>query len=416
MGGTSFPGCPSSRTRKMSKALAFLAKKSWHTGTIKNMDKVWNAEQRDADERKKIQELQRELERERSRKELLDAKNGGSDNTGRESLEWMYRGVLSATTTEQELNKPYLPSEEKEDLSTPSLLQRKAVSATQDDMNKVMEDPLLQIKQQEHDAIKAIAKNPVKMKEILSRLQEHEKSKKSKKNKKHKSKSKSHRKHSPSRSLGKRDRDEHERSHSRYEEEDRYESRSRHDRSRAESPRRKRRRTSRSPIRHRDYDHDHSSSRSDYHSSRYEDDKYASRSRHERSRRDHKEEDRGPSSRHTERYEERPSHSDRGERSSHRSGRSTRSRTSQMTEEERAARLQEMENAGKANYEMKLQRYMRSKQEREKDKEEFESRLPETEKDADFLQKMKAEVYMGATSMEERLGRNRHYLRREEEG
>ena len=86
-----------------------------------------------------------------------------------------------------------------------------------------------------------------------------------------------------------------------------------------------------------------------------------------------------------------------------------------MTEEERAARVREMENAGKANYEMKLQRYRRNKQEREQDKEEFDSRLPETEKDADFLREMKAEVYMGATSMEERLGRNRHYLRRDAE-
>ena len=110
----------------------------------------------------------------------------------------MYRGVLTTTSTEQELNKPYIAPEEQEDLSTPSYLQKRAVNTTQDDWNKVMEDPLLQIRQTEQDTMRMIAKNPLKMKEILHLLQKREhKSKKDKKSS-HKSKKRDRKVLSPS--------------------------------------------------------------------------------------------------------------------------------------------------------------------------------------------------------------------------
>ena len=73
-----------------------------------------------------------------------------------------------------------------------------------------------------------------------------------------------------------------------------------------------------------------------------------------------------------------------------------------------------MESAGKANYEHKLQRYVRSKEEHERDKQELLSRLPDG--NSSFLETMQTEVYMGKnTSLEERLGRHRHYLKRDED-
>uniref|UniRef100_A0A8C2SRQ2 CBF1-interacting co-repressor CIR N-terminal domain-containing protein n=1 Tax=Coturnix japonica TaxID=93934 RepID=A0A8C2SRQ2_COTJA len=45
-------------------------KKSWHPQTLRNVEKVWKAEQKYEAERKKIEELQRELQEERAREEM----------------------------------------------------------------------------------------------------------------------------------------------------------------------------------------------------------------------------------------------------------------------------------------------------------------------------------------------------------
>lgn len=45
-------------------------KKSWHPQTMKNIERVWKAEQKYEAERKKIEELQKELKDERSREEM----------------------------------------------------------------------------------------------------------------------------------------------------------------------------------------------------------------------------------------------------------------------------------------------------------------------------------------------------------
>uniref|UniRef100_A0A4W3HMP9 CBF1-interacting co-repressor CIR N-terminal domain-containing protein n=1 Tax=Callorhinchus milii TaxID=7868 RepID=A0A4W3HMP9_CALMI len=45
-------------------------KKSWHPQTLKNVERVWKAEQKHEAEKKKIEELQRELREERAREEM----------------------------------------------------------------------------------------------------------------------------------------------------------------------------------------------------------------------------------------------------------------------------------------------------------------------------------------------------------
>lgn len=45
-------------------------KKSWHPQTLKNIERVWKAEQKHDAERKKIDELQKELKEERAREEI----------------------------------------------------------------------------------------------------------------------------------------------------------------------------------------------------------------------------------------------------------------------------------------------------------------------------------------------------------
>jgi len=56
-----------------AKAVSFLAKKSWHTATMRHMEKVWLAEQRAASEEKKMAELRQELAEEREMEALRKA-------------------------------------------------------------------------------------------------------------------------------------------------------------------------------------------------------------------------------------------------------------------------------------------------------------------------------------------------------
>ena len=52
--------------------LSFLTKKSWHTRTIQNIEKKWIAEQKHAEEQKKILELQKQRQEER---EMMNMRN-----------------------------------------------------------------------------------------------------------------------------------------------------------------------------------------------------------------------------------------------------------------------------------------------------------------------------------------------------
>ena len=45
-------------------------KKSWHPSTFQNLEKVWKAEQRHDQERKKIEQLQQEIREERTREDM----------------------------------------------------------------------------------------------------------------------------------------------------------------------------------------------------------------------------------------------------------------------------------------------------------------------------------------------------------
>jgi len=52
----------------------FLSKKSWHTGSLKHIEKVWKAEQRNEEEQRKLKELKKQLEQERDLRKLQEIK------------------------------------------------------------------------------------------------------------------------------------------------------------------------------------------------------------------------------------------------------------------------------------------------------------------------------------------------------
>ena len=75
--------------------LSFLAKKSWHTSNIDNVERVWLAEQEKVKESKKLAELQKQIDDERQIQELRNLQvlaGNKSIKTTDSSLDWMYQG------------------------------------------------------------------------------------------------------------------------------------------------------------------------------------------------------------------------------------------------------------------------------------------------------------------------------------
>ncbi|XP_053666385.1 pre-mRNA-splicing factor CWC25 homolog [Anopheles marshallii] len=217
-------------------------KKSWHPNTMKNQERVWKAEQQEAAEKRRLNELRREIDEERNREELksIGQKSGilPTDDSDKK-LEWMYRGPSQLVNREEYLlgrtiDKTFeeLDAQEKASNSTFGVAQPKnhvehecipfsirqhkdVLSNDQVDLaRKLMEDPLMMIKQKEMESRQKILQNPVKLKELhrllkgdqsLKNSEEKKvkkKDKKAKKSKKSQKKKKKSKKHSDSSGSG----------------------------------------------------------------------------------------------------------------------------------------------------------------------------------------------------------------------
>ncbi|MCO5588258.1 hypothetical protein L7F22_042213 [Adiantum nelumboides] len=94
-------------------ALSFLSKKSWHTGLQSNQEAVWKAEKAALEERKKLDELRKERERERELQELerLNEESGGRNGKRQEKVDWMYQvpaSIASSSSQPQSASKEEL--------------------------------------------------------------------------------------------------------------------------------------------------------------------------------------------------------------------------------------------------------------------------------------------------------------------
>ncbi|NP_001120044.1 pre-mRNA-splicing factor CWC25 homolog [Xenopus tropicalis] len=175
-------------------------KKSWHPQTLRNVEKVWKAEQKHEAERKKIEELQKELREERAREEMQRyAEDTGAVKKKDEKLDWMYQGPGGMVNREEYLlGRPvdkYIMDKMQEPESGPSsetgllpgsIFSAAGASSTLDLANKIREDPLFMIRKREDEKKREVLKNPVKMNKIREMLQSslEKKSKKKKKEKK----------------------------------------------------------------------------------------------------------------------------------------------------------------------------------------------------------------------------------------
>lgn len=192
-------------------------KKSWHPQTMKNIERVWKAEQKHEAECKKIEELQKELKDERAREEITKfAQETGALKKKDDRLDWMYQGpagqvsrdeYLMGRPIDKQITEQFEEAESGPSTQTGllpgSIFNPTTPASTLDLAAKIREDPLFEIRKREEEKKREVLTNPVKMKKIKEMLRqnlekEKEKKKKRKKEKKEKradKEKKKHRKH-----------------------------------------------------------------------------------------------------------------------------------------------------------------------------------------------------------------------------
>lgn len=187
-------------------------KKSWHPQTMKNIERVWKAEQKHEAERKKIEELQKQLKEERAREEMTKyAEETGVLKKKDDRLDWMYQGpagqvsrdeYLLGRPIDKQITDQYEEPESGPSAETgllPGSIFNPATPASSLDLAaKIREDPLFEIRKREEAKKREVLTNPVKMKKIKEMLRQNldkkDKKKKRKKEKKEKKGDKDRRK------------------------------------------------------------------------------------------------------------------------------------------------------------------------------------------------------------------------------
>lgn len=180
-------------------------KKSWHPSTLRNIERVWKAEQKHEAEKQKIEQLQKELAEERAREEIQAfAEDQGVVKKKGERLDWMYQGPAALVNREEyllgrKIDKTFEILEQQEsgrdapndeEKQPGAIFSQSSLSATVDLANKIREDPLFSIMKKEKEERKTLLNNPVKMKQLQQLLKKSLSSEKKKKKKKSKKKHK----------------------------------------------------------------------------------------------------------------------------------------------------------------------------------------------------------------------------------
>lgn len=157
-------------------------KKSWHPGLMKNQTRVWEEEKKALDERKKIQQLQKERAEERQIQELQQMQEAAGGKARLNRVDWMYSGPTSGqagTTEEMEgyllgkrridqlLKKGEETAKLSKDSNEDSFMALQNANTARDTAAKVMNDPLLAIKKQEQAAYDAMMNDPARRRALL---------------------------------------------------------------------------------------------------------------------------------------------------------------------------------------------------------------------------------------------------------
>ncbi|CAH9086158.1 unnamed protein product [Cuscuta europaea] len=156
-------------------ALKFLNKKGWHTGSLRNIENVWKAEQKHEAEQKKLEELRKQIIEERERAEFREIQEQAGLVPRQERLEFLYdsglavgksSGFKALESTPSQTDPPdstASSSASKAQSSVPGALFEDKPQSANDAWRKLHSDPLLLIRQREQEALARVKNNPVQM-------------------------------------------------------------------------------------------------------------------------------------------------------------------------------------------------------------------------------------------------------------
>ncbi|KAG7959676.1 hypothetical protein I3843_10G082300 [Carya illinoinensis] len=162
-------------------ALKFLNKKGWHTGSLRNIENVWKAEQKHDAEQKKLDELRKQIQEERERSEFRLLQEQAGLVPKQERLEFLYDSGLAVgkvsnsdgfkaleafpkASTAAEASDTAKASSSSS--AMPGALFEEKPQSANDAWRKLHSDPLLMIRQREQEALSRIKNNPVQMANI----------------------------------------------------------------------------------------------------------------------------------------------------------------------------------------------------------------------------------------------------------
>ncbi|KAJ7535991.1 hypothetical protein O6H91_12G052800 [Diphasiastrum complanatum] len=170
-------------------ALKFLNKKGWHTGSLRNIENVWKAEQKHEAEQKKLEELRKQIHEEREAEEFRLLQEQAGLAPRQERLDFLYDSGLAVgkpSTDDYLLGKPVEQPKDESTLAKQAAMAPGALFAEEkprsanDTWRKLHSDPLFSIRQQEQAALARIRNNPVKMEMIRKEVESKKKMKEEK--------------------------------------------------------------------------------------------------------------------------------------------------------------------------------------------------------------------------------------------
>ncbi|CAM8921409.1 unnamed protein product [Rhodiola kirilowii] len=151
--------------------MKFLNKKGWHTGSLRNIENVWKAEQKHEQEQKKLEELRKQIVEERERAEFRQLQEQAGLVPRQERLDFLYDSGLAVGKSSEGFKslEAYPKPEESATVASSSAAEPQSAN---DAWRKLHSDPLLMIRQREQEALARIRNNPVKMAMIRRTVEE----------------------------------------------------------------------------------------------------------------------------------------------------------------------------------------------------------------------------------------------------
>ncbi|KAJ9095372.1 hypothetical protein QFC19_007616 [Naganishia cerealis] len=181
-------------------------KKSWHPVLLTNQKRVWEVEKTAHEEKKKLDQLRKEIEEERQLAELQRLQEEATGKKRTEKLDWMYAtpstaeggGALGGQRIGEKDMEEYLLGKKRVDevlkqgdnigAAHEQFIAVQNANNAQDIAAKIREDPLLAIKRQEQLAYQAMMNNPALRKQVKAIKEKKGESKEERKERKRKEK------------------------------------------------------------------------------------------------------------------------------------------------------------------------------------------------------------------------------------